>query len=68
MRILSIILLTCALFALYIPPVYAYLDPSTGSYIIQVIAGTIFATGAGIAYYWKKIVSRLKGKRDKDEK
>ena len=33
---------------------YAYLDPGTGSIIIQAILGFIAAAGATITVYWKK--------------
>lgn len=48
-------------------PAYAYLDPSTGSYVIQVIAGVVLAAGASIAYYWKRIINRFTGKGKKNE-
>ena len=36
-------------------PAYAYIDPATSSYIIQVIAGIVIACGAAIGIFWKKI-------------
>lgn len=36
---------------------YAYLDPGTGSMIIQSIIGTIVLMGAGIGVFWSKIKS-----------
>ena len=44
----------------------AYIDPSSMTYIIQIIAGVAVALGAGIGLYWKRIVrffSRRKEKR-----
>ena len=37
--------------------VYAYVDPGTGSYILQLIAGFIFGGLLGVKIYWKKIKS-----------
>lgn len=34
---------------------YAYLDPATTSYVIQVVAGVFIAGGALIGIFWKKI-------------
>lgn len=39
----------------------AYLDPGTGSYIIQVIVGTILVGGAGIVYSWNNFRTKLAG-------
>jgi hypothetical protein len=47
-------------------PTWAYLDPGTGSYVIQVIIGGIVAGGAVIKMYWKKIKSFFI--RNKDSK
>ena len=33
---------------------YAYLDPGTGSIIIQAILGFVAAAGATITLYWRK--------------
>ena len=53
---------------------YAYLDPGTGSLIIQMVAGAFLAAGMTIKLWWghvKSVVSRLfssrKGERDGTE-
>ena len=35
--------------------VYAYLDPGTGSMLLQVILGGIAAVGVAIKLYWHKL-------------
>ena len=35
--------------------VYAYLDPGTGSFILQAIIGFLAALSAGFLYYWTKL-------------
>ncbi|MDC0859221.1 hypothetical protein OAP45_00110 [Candidatus Pelagibacter sp.] len=35
--------------------VYAYLDPGTGSFILQAIIGFLAALSSGFLYYWTKI-------------
>lgn len=44
---------------------FAYLDPSTLTYTIQVIAGVFIAGGAAVGIYWHKIKRFFKGKKDK---
>ena len=34
---------------------YAYLDPGTGSFILQAILGFLAAASAGFIYYWTKV-------------
>lgn len=34
---------------------FAYLDPSSMTYVIQIIAGVAIAASAGIGFYWKRI-------------
>ena len=41
---------------------YAYLDPGTGSFILQAIMGFLAAISAGFLYYWSK------PKNDNDKK
>lgn len=36
---------------------YAYVDPGTGSFVVQLILGFIFGSIIGIKLYWKKIKS-----------
>jgi len=36
---------------------YAYLDPGTGSIILQAIVGSIAAAGAVAGLYWQKVKS-----------
>ena len=52
---------------------YAYLDPGTGSIILQAILGFIAATVASVSIYWakfkiliKKIFSKKKNKNLED--
>lgn len=50
-------------------PAYAYLDPGTGSMIIQIIIGSIVAAAAAGRFYWSKIKSFFSGNKEKtDEK
>ena len=46
---------------------YAYLDPGTGSIIIQAILGTIAAFFTSLAIYWEKVKNFLKKLKKKKE-
>ena len=41
--------------ALVAEPVFAYLDPGTGSMLLQVILGGIAAVGVALKLFWHKI-------------
>lgn len=34
---------------------YAYIDPATTTYLIQIVAGVFIAAGATVGIFWKKI-------------
>lgn len=40
---------------------YAYLDPGTGSYILQILIAAFFASLYAIKRYWHQIKSYLSG-------
>ena len=54
MRYLIVLIL-----ALFAQPVWAYLDPGTGSMLLQVILGGIAAVGVAIKLGWHKIRAAL---------
>ena len=50
---------------------YAYLDPGTGSVILQAIIGFLAALSAGFLYYWTKVKNfflKLFKKNNNDKK
>ena len=47
------------LLSLLTSPAYAYLDPGTGSLIIQALFGILAAIGAYITLYWRKLKNLL---------
>mgnify|MGYP006087424357 FL=1 len=60
-------LVTSILFSLIVPA-HAYLDPGTGSIILQAILGFIAASIATLSFYWNKVklfVNRLIKKNNK---
>ncbi len=56
----ALVLGLCAL------PVQAYLDPGSGSLIIQGIIGAIAAVGVTLKLYWHKIKLKLGGRKPTD--
>ena len=39
----------------------AYLDPTTVTFIVQIVAGVAVACGAAFTFYFRKIKKKLKG-------
>ena len=39
----------------------AYIDPSTMTFIVQIVAGVAVACGAAFTFYFRKIKRKLKG-------
>jgi len=55
------ILVTCLAFSLLFPrQAFAYLDPGTGSYFLQVILATALGALFTLRIFWKRIISYLK--------
>ena len=49
------ILLTLIIYFLMHAHAYAYLDPGTGSTILQAIVAALAAGAATVSYYWRKV-------------
>lgn len=58
-RILKITILVISIMLLYPKPVYAYLDPSVVTYVIQVVMGLAIAVGAVVYVYWRKAKQKV---------
>lgn len=67
MKIYTNILKLTYFFILFMPffsiPAYAYIDPATTTYLIQIVAGIFIAAGATIGIFWKKIKLFLRTKK-----
>ncbi len=55
----SVVLVSVCMFFGLQTTSYAYLDPGTGSIILQALLGFFAAAGATIVLYWKKLKSFL---------
>lgn len=56
----------CILILVSVDSAFAYLDPGTGSMLLQVILGGVAAVGVAIKLYWHKIRVALKLGRKTD--
>lgn len=66
--LLNLVFLTAVYTVIFPPKAHAYLDPGTGSYIIQVVAATLFAGLFLVKTWWneiKRIVTGIFGRKDK---
>ena len=57
-------LVWCALLGfcwlLFPPPTYAYIDPGTGSYLVQVVIAGLLGVLVSLKFYWARIKSFLR--------
>jgi hypothetical protein len=62
-------ILLCSIIVLtYFRDAYAYLDPGTGSYFIQMLLAGILAFAVAIKIFWKRIVFFVSGLFSKSDK
>jgi hypothetical protein len=47
--------------------VLAYLDPGSGSMILQLLVGGVAAMGVALKMYWQRVLSFLRIRRDDEE-
>ena len=70
-KILTFLIYNIIAIFLIVTNAYAYLDPGTGSFILQAIIGFLAAISAGFLYYWTKVKNffiKLFKKNKNDEK
>ena len=51
----------------FVPSAFAYLDPGSGSYILQAIVAGALGGAYAVKLYWFKIVSFFKGSKAQKE-
>lgn len=66
MKILSQSVLLICLLLLSANPVYAYLDPGTGSMLLQGLLAGIMALGVTIGIYWRRFKAFFTGSDNKE--
>ena len=50
-------LLSAAIFIASAKPSYAYIDPGTGSFILQILAATLFASLFTLKLFWRRFTN-----------
>jgi hypothetical protein len=50
-----------------VPDVLAYLDPGTGSMLVQLLVGGLAAAGVALKLYWRRFTSFFHLRKDKPE-
>ena len=66
MKVTTLLLLIgCWLF--WEQPVSAYLDPGSGSMLLQLLLGGVAAVGVIVKLYWNRVVSLFQGRGRKQE-
>ena len=56
------------LISLLTSPLFAYIDPGSGSAIMSAVIGFFVAIGLAVKTYWYKIKGFFTSKKDKNEK
>lgn len=59
----KILFLVCAALSLSVTPAHAYLDPGTGSIILQSVIGGAVVAGSFVSIYWSKLKAFLSRKK-----
>ena len=59
-KVTDMIVFFVFVFFVFVPKVSAYLDPGTGSYMIQLVTGGLLGSLFLIKNYWRDIVSTIK--------
>jgi len=69
--LITVAVLLFLVYLMFPQTAYAYLDPGTGSYLLQVGLAVLLGASFAIKIYWRKIrasLANLFSKRKKDEK
>jgi hypothetical protein len=69
-RIVRVVLVAVLLLAIVSAPAYAYLDPGSGSYLLQILLAGLLGALFTLKVFWKRIVSffaQLFSKRPRDD-
>ena len=67
MKSYTIILTILIVTSYFVSDAYAYLDPGTGSVVIQAIIGALVGIGITLKIYWYKLKEKITGISKKEE-
>ncbi|MFC1504869.1 hypothetical protein ACFL6D_05585 [Spirochaetota bacterium] len=59
-KVKKYLFITLILFVLFPKNAYGYLDPGTGTYILQIVIACALGGAFAIKIFWKKIISMFK--------
>ena len=62
-NILSVIIGSLLLGQLFVTEAYAYLDPGTGTMVIQMLIGALVGVGITLKVYWDKIMFKFSSRK-----
>jgi hypothetical protein len=63
-KVLVVLVLLCVLFP---RPAHAYLDPGTGSYVLQLILAALVGAAFAVKLFWRNIRAFFKGLFSREE-
>ena len=58
-NVASVLLLAAVIIIMSAGPVYAYIDPGTGSMVLQIVIGGMLACMFGIKMFWRRIKTMI---------
>ena len=58
-QVFLLMIIPLMIYQFSVPDVFAYIDPGTGSMIIQMIIGGLVGTGIAVKVFWYRIKSAL---------
>lgn len=64
---MSLALALLAVVLLFPAAAHAYVDPGTGSMVLQGVIAAVLGLGLTLKLYWRRIRKRLTGKRERDD-
>jgi hypothetical protein len=67
MNAISTLLLVAVLVAAFERPAHAYLDPGSGSMLVQLLVGGVAAAAVALKLYWYKLLRLLRIRKDEPE-
>ena len=66
-RLAATLLVLAASFVVVPKPVYAYIDPGTGSLVIQAVLAAVLTVGATVKVFWHQIKEKYRKLFNKNE-
>lgn len=54
-KILGLLAISCAVLCIGVTPAAAYLDPGTGSFVLQMLLASMLALGVSVKLFWYRL-------------